>query len=109
MGYLSQDFGVYPRGSVYDMLDHMAVLKGVTGVSERRATVESLFQQVNLSGVRRKAVAGFSGGMRQRFGIAPIAPGYRISEVIKDGSARCGSSRRRPFSTSLLCSPQPTP
>jgi ABC-2 type transport system ATP-binding protein len=85
LGYLSKDFGVYPRGSVYDMLDHMAVLKGVTGVSERRATVESLFQQVNLSGVRRKAVTGFSGGMRQRFGIAPIALGYRRSEVVKDG------------------------
>ena len=85
LGYLSQDFGVYPRGSAYDMLDHMAVLKGVTGVGERRETVEALLQQVNLLGVRKKAIAGFSGGMRQRFGIAPIAPGYRISEVVKDG------------------------
>lgn len=72
MGYLSQDFGVYPRGSVYNMLDHMAVLKGVTGVGEHRATVESLLQQVNLLGVRKKVVADFSGGMRQRFGTAPI-------------------------------------
>ena len=70
LGYLPQDFGVYPRVSAYDMLDHMAVLKGVTGAGERRETVEALLNQVNLWAVRKKAIAGFSGGMRQRFGIA---------------------------------------
>jgi len=70
LGYLPQDFGVYPRVSAYDMLDHMAVLKGVAGARERRETIETLLNQVNLWPVRKKALAGFSGGMRQRFGIA---------------------------------------
>ena len=70
LGYLPQDFGVYPRVSAPDMLDHLAVLKGVAGRGERRDTVETLLRQVNLWDVRRKALAGFSGGMRQRFGIA---------------------------------------
>ena len=70
LGYLPQDFGVYPRVSAYDMLDHMAVLKGIAGRKERRETVEALLEQVNLWNVRGKALAGFSGGMRQRFGIA---------------------------------------
>ena len=70
LGYLPQDFGVYPRVSAYDMLDHMAVLKGVAGARERKDTVETLLNQVNLWSVRKKALAGFSGGMRQRFGIA---------------------------------------
>ncbi|MBW8860573.1 MAG: ATP-binding cassette domain-containing protein, partial [Caulobacter sp.] len=58
LGYLPQDFGVYPRVSAYDMLDHMAVLKGIAGVKERKETVESLLQQVNLWTVRKKAIAG---------------------------------------------------
>src|SRR6202161_4838443 len=70
LGYLPQDFGVYPRVSAYDMLDHMAVLKGFGRARERRETVEALLHQVNLWDVRKKALAGFSGGMRQRFGIA---------------------------------------
>ena len=70
LGYLPQDFGVYPRVSAYDRLDHMAVLKGVAGARERKDTVETLLNQVNLWSVRKKALAGFSGGMRQRFGIA---------------------------------------
>src|ERR1700755_3033416 len=70
LGYLPQDFGVYPRVSAYDMLDHMAVLKGLSNARERKAEVERLLEQTNLYGVRGKALAGFSGGMRQRFGIA---------------------------------------
>ncbi|MED5539193.1 MAG: ATP-binding cassette domain-containing protein, partial [Pseudomonadota bacterium] len=70
LGYLPQDFGVYPRVTAYDMLEHMAVLKGIAGSAERKETVETLLNQVNLWKVRKKAIAGFSGGMRQRFGIA---------------------------------------
>ncbi len=70
LGYLPQDFGVYPRVSAYDLLDHMAVLKGVATGLNARETVEALLNQVNLWDVRKKAVAGYSGGMRQRFGIA---------------------------------------
>lgn len=55
LGYLPQDFGVYPRVSAYDMLDHMAVLKGIAGAKERKDTVESLLNQVNLWTVRKKA------------------------------------------------------
>ena len=70
LGYLPQDFGVYPRVSAYAMLDHIAVLKGIPGKGERKAVVETLLNQTNLWAVRGKAIAGFSGGMRQRFGIA---------------------------------------
>ena len=70
LGYLPQDFGVYPRVSAYAMLDHMAVLKGITGKGERKSVVEALLNQTNLWELRDKAIAGFSGGMRQRFGIA---------------------------------------
>src|SRR5215813_3891681 len=69
LGYLPQDFGVYPRVSAYDLLDHLAVLKGFSRAGERRSHIEALLNQVNLWSVRKKAVAGFSGGMRQRFGI----------------------------------------
>ena len=70
LGYLPQDFGVYPRVSAREMLEHLAVLKGFSRASERRSHVESLLRQVNLWAVRNKPVSGFSGGMRQRFGIA---------------------------------------
>ena len=70
LGYLPQDFGVYPRISAQDMLDHLAVLKGLASAADRRATVETLLQQTNLWSVRKQALSGFSGGMRQRFGIA---------------------------------------
>jgi ABC-2 type transport system ATP-binding protein len=70
LGYLPQEFGVYPRISAYAMLDHMAVLKGLADRAERKHIVEALLQQVNLWSVRKKALSGFSGGMRQRFGIA---------------------------------------
>ena len=70
LGYLPQDFGVYPRISAYDMLDHMAVLKGVASAADRKTTVETLLHQTNLWSARKKTLASFSGGMRQRFGIA---------------------------------------
>ena len=63
LGYLPQDFGVYPRISAYDLLDHLAVLKGITGRGARKDTVESLLAKVNLWDVRKKAVAGFSGAL----------------------------------------------
>jgi ABC-2 type transport system ATP-binding protein len=62
LGYLPQDFGVYPRVTAYDLLNHLAVLKGIANSADRKNTVETLLNQVNLWGVRKKAVAGFSGG-----------------------------------------------
>jgi ABC-type multidrug transport system ATPase subunit len=70
LGYLPQEFGVYPKMSAIDMLNHLAILKGVTEAGERKAMVEALLQQTNLWDVRKKALSTYSGGMKQRFGIA---------------------------------------
>ena len=87
LGYLPQDFGVYPRVSAYDMLDHLAVLKGYGRRGERRAVVEALLNQVNLWQVRDKAIAGFSGGMRQRFGIAQALIGQPRLVIVDEPTA----------------------
>jgi ABC-type multidrug transport system ATPase subunit len=70
LGYLPQEFGVYPKLSAVDMLNHLAILKGVTVAGERREMIEALLQQTNLWQVRNKALSTYSGGMKQRFGIA---------------------------------------
>ena len=70
LGYLPQEFGVYPKMSAVDMLNHLAVMKGITKGGERKEIVEGLLQQTNLWDVRKKALGGYSGGMKQRFGIA---------------------------------------
>ncbi|MEM7552038.1 MAG: ABC transporter ATP-binding protein [Bacteroidota bacterium] len=70
LGYLPQEFGVYPKVSAERLLDHMAVLKGIVNKSDRKEQVTALLQQVNLYQHRKKTVYSFSGGMRQRFGIA---------------------------------------
>ena len=70
LGYLPQEFGVYPKLSALDMLDHLATLKGITGTGERKAIVEALLEQTNLWEARKKALSTYSGGMKQRFGIA---------------------------------------
>lgn len=70
LGYLPQEFGVYPKMSALDLLNHLAVMKGIRERGERKALVEGLLQQTNLWDFRKKALGGFSGGMKQRFGIA---------------------------------------
>jgi ABC-2 type transport system ATP-binding protein len=70
LGYLPQDFGVYPKVSALGLLDHLAVLKGYLNRGERAGVVEALLRQVNLWDVRKRKLGTFSGGMRQRFGIA---------------------------------------
>ncbi len=70
LGYLPQEFGVYPKISAEKLLNHLAVLKGIINKKERKEQVTALLQQVNLYQHRKKAVYTFSGGMRQRFGIA---------------------------------------
>jgi ABC-type multidrug transport system ATPase subunit len=97
LGYLPQDFGVYPRVSAYDMLDHMAVLKGIASSSDRKQTVETLLHQVNLWGVRKKALAGFSGGMRQRFGIAQALIGNPELIIVDEPTAGLDPEERNRF------------
>jgi ABC-type multidrug transport system ATPase subunit len=97
LGYLPQDFGVYPRVSAYDMLDHMAVLKGMAAANERRDTVETLLNQTNLWTVRKKAIAGFSGGMRQRFGIAQALIGNPQLIIVDEPTAGLDPEERNRF------------
>jgi ABC-type multidrug transport system ATPase subunit len=97
LGYLPQDFGVYPRVSAYDMLDHMAVLKGISGAKDRKDVVESLLNQVNLWSVRKKAIAGFSGGMRQRFGIAQALIGDPRLIIVDEPTAGLDPEERNRF------------
>jgi ABC-type multidrug transport system ATPase subunit len=97
LGYLPQDFGVYPRVSAYDMLDHMAVLKGISNGKDRKQTVEALLNQVNLWPVRGKALAGFSGGMRQRFGIAQALIGNPELIIVDEPTAGLDPEERNRF------------
>ncbi|HEY0142207.1 MAG TPA: ABC transporter ATP-binding protein [Thermoanaerobaculia bacterium] len=97
LGYLPQDFGVYPRVSAYDMLDHMAVLKGVIAPADRKTTVETLLHQVNLWGVRKKMLSGFSGGMRQRFGIAQALIGNPQLIIVDEPTAGLDPEERNRF------------
>src|SRR5471032_1768622 len=97
LGYLPQDFGVYPRVSAWDMLDHLAVLKGLTASGPRRETVEALLRQVNLWDVRKKAIAGFSGGMRQRFGIAQALIGNPKLIIVDEPTAGLDPEERVRF------------
>ncbi len=97
LGYLPQDFGVYPRVSAYDMLDHMAVLKGIASKADRKLTVETLLNQTNLWSVRKKALAGYSGGMRQRFGIAQALIGNPELIIVDEPTAGLDPEERNRF------------
>ena len=102
LGYLPQDFGVYPRVSAQDLLDHLAVLKGIAGRGERKDTVQALMQQVNLWDVRKKAVAGYSGGMRQRFGIAQALIGNPRLIIVDEPTAGLDPEERNRFNNLLV-------
>jgi len=97
LGYLPQDFGVYPRVSAYAMLDQLAVMKGITGKSERKSVVETLLEQTNLWAVRNKNIAGFSGGMRQRFGIAQALIGNPELIIVDEPTAGLDPEERNRF------------
>ena len=102
LGYLPQDFGVYPRISAYDLLDHMAVLKGLDNKGERKEAVEGLLAHTNLYQHRKKAVSGFSGGMRQRFGIAQALLGDPDLLVVDEPTAGLDPEERNRFHNLLV-------
>jgi ABC-type multidrug transport system ATPase subunit len=97
LGYLPQDFGVYPRISAQDMLSHIAVLKGVTNSGERKDLVQSMLRRCNLEDVRKKSLASFSGGMRQRFGIAQALLGQPQLLIVDEPTAGLDPGERNRF------------
>jgi len=97
LGYLPQEFGVYPRVSALDMLDHIAMLKGISQRGERKELVEALLQRVNLYEHRKKAVSSYSGGMRQRFGIAQSLIGNPRLIIVDEPTAGLDPGERNRF------------
>jgi len=97
LGYLPQEFGVYPKISALDMLQHIAVMKGITSSSERKETIDALLQQTNLWDVRKKALSTFSGGMKQRFGIAQALLGNPRLIIVDEPTAGLDPAERNRF------------
>lgn len=98
LGYLPQEFGVYPRTSAMALLTHLAALKGVgNGSQDRKAVVEQLLERVNLSDVRHKPVSNYSGGMRQRFGIAQALLGNPRLLIVDEPTAGLDPGERNRF------------
>jgi ABC-2 type transport system ATP-binding protein len=97
LGYLPQEFGVYPRTSAVELLDHLALLKGFASKSERNQIVEQLLVKVNLWEHRKKAVSSYSGGMRQRFGIAQCLIGNPKLVIVDEPTAGLDPGERNRF------------
>ena len=97
LGYLPQDFGVYPHLDAVSLLDHLAALKGIANRSERKAVVEALLHRVNLWEHRKKKLGGYSGGMRQRFGIAQALLGSPRLIIVDEPTAGLDPEERTRF------------
>ena len=97
LGYLPQEFGVYPKVSAEKLLDHFALLKGVASSGERRGIVEALLKKTNLWDVRKQKLGGFSGGMRQRFGVAVALLGNPSLIIVDEPTAGLDPAERVRF------------
>jgi ABC-2 type transport system ATP-binding protein len=97
LGYLPQEFGVYPNISAEDLLDHLCVLKGISNTKERKDLVKALLNQTNLYEVRKKNVGGYSGGMKQRFGIAQALIGSPKVVIVDEPTAGLDPAERNRF------------
>ena len=97
LGYLPQEFGVYPRMSAQDLLDHLAVMKGVIGRADRKEMVKAILHQTNLYDVRKKRLGTFSGGMKQRFGIAQALLGNPQLIIVDEPTAGLDPAERNRF------------
>jgi ABC-type multidrug transport system ATPase subunit len=97
LGYLPQSFGVYPKMSAEDLLDYFATLKGISNKSERKAIVNEVLEITNLYDVRRKHVAGYSGGMKQRFGIAQLLLNNPKLIIVDEPTAGLDPAERHRF------------
>jgi ABC-type multidrug transport system ATPase subunit len=102
LGYLPQEFGVYPKVSSYNMLNHIASLKGISNKGERKDLVESLLNKTNLWDVRNKSLGTYSGGMKQRFGIAQALIGDPKLIIVDEPTAGLDPTERNRFHN-LLC------
>jgi len=102
LGYLPQDFGVYPRISAYNLLDHLAILKGIANKAERHEAVEGLLAHTNLFTHKNKFVSSFSGGMRQRFGIAQALLGDPQLLIVDEPTAGLDPEERNRFHNLLV-------
>lgn len=101
LGFLPQDFGVYPKVSAYDLLEHIAVLKGVTDKTQRKNQILNLLEKVNLADFSKKEVHTFSGGMKQRFGVAQALLGDPKIIIVDEPTAGLDPEERNRFNSLL--------